>query len=158
MRRSARPSPALIVSLLALFFALGGTAFAVGSKELVAQPRCATGAIRGIAVVTGASTQGPGNMSDKYSTDPGLFGYRWSCTGKGIQVKRTAGSSQGYDIQFVGNPSTVAIVSSPDSQHAYTGSVSRNSDGSFHVQMGGTNPGGNTYQDVLNVPFTIVLL
>ena len=60
-------------------------------------------AIRGIAVVTGASTQGPGNMSDKYSTDPGLFGYRWSCIGKGIQVKRTAGGSQGFDIQFVGN-------------------------------------------------------
>jgi hypothetical protein len=158
MRRLAHPSPALIVSLIALFFALGGTAFAVGSKALVAQPRCATGAIRGIAVVTGASTQGTGNMPDKYTTDPGLFGYRWSCVGKAIQVKRTAGSSQGYDIQFVGNPSTVAIVSSPDSQHAYTGSVSRNSDGSFHVQMGGTNPGGNTYQDVLNVPFTIVLL
>src|SRR5690348_16534718 len=80
MRRLPRPSPALIVSLLALFFALGGTAFAVGSKALVAQPRCAPGAIRGIAVVNGESVQGVGNMSDKYSTDGGLFGYRWSCT------------------------------------------------------------------------------
>jgi hypothetical protein len=158
MRRLARPSPALLVSLLALFFALGGTAFAVGSKALVAQPRCAVGAVRGIAVVTGESTQGPGNMSDKYSTDAGLFGYRWSCTGGRIQVKRTGGSSQGFDIQFVGNPATVAIVTAVDSQHGYTGSVSRNSDGSFHVQMSGLNPGGNTFLDQLNIPFTIVLV
>jgi hypothetical protein len=159
MRRSARPSPALFISLLALFFALGGTAFAVGSHALVAQPRCATGAVRGIAVVNGESVEGVGNMSDKYSTDGGLFGYRWSCTGKPIQVKRTGGGSQGFDIQFIGNPSTVAIVSSDDGQHGYGSSVSRNSDGSFHVQVGGTNGGSpGTYQDQLNISFTIVLL
>jgi hypothetical protein len=159
MRRLPRPSPALIVSLLALFFAFGGTAFAVGSKALVAQPRCAPGAIRGIAVVNGESVQGVGNMSDKYSTDGGLFGYRWSCTGGRIQVKRTGSGSQGFDIQFIGNPSTVAVVSSDDGQHGYGGSVSRNSDGSFHVQMGGTNQGQpGTYQDQLNISFTIVLL
>jgi hypothetical protein len=158
MRRFARSSPALLVSLLALFFALGGSAWAVGSKELAGQPRCATGAIRGIATITGASVQGVGNMLDKWSTDAGLFGYRWSCTGGRIQVKRTGGGSQGIDVQFVGNPASVAIVSSADGQHAYTGSVSRSSDGSFHVQMGGDNPGGNTFQDQLSVPFTIVLL
>lgn len=49
MRRLPRVSPALVISLVALFFALGGTAFAVGSKELSAQPRCAAGAIRGLA-------------------------------------------------------------------------------------------------------------
>jgi hypothetical protein len=159
MRRLARPSPALLVSLLALFFALGGTAFAVGSKALVAQPRCAAGAIRGIAVVTGETVQGVGNLSDKYTSNAGDFAYRWSCTGGRIQIKRTGNGSQGFDIQFLGNPSTVAIVSSTDDQHGYAGSVSRNSDGSFHVQMGGTNGGSpGTYQDQLNISFTIVLL
>jgi len=45
-----RPTPALVISLAALFFALGGTAFAVGSKS-APQARCQTGAVRGIAVV-----------------------------------------------------------------------------------------------------------
>jgi hypothetical protein len=58
-----KPSPTLIASLVALFFALGGTAFAVGAKVTAPQPRCATGAIRGIADVDGESVDGVGNMS-----------------------------------------------------------------------------------------------
>lgn len=151
------PSPALLVSLAALFFALGGTAFALGSK-IVPQARCSTGAIRGIAVVTGDSVQGVGNMGSTYSSDAGLFGYRWSCSGGAIQVRQSS-HTQGFDIQFPGNPATVAIVSSQAYGQPYSGSVSRSPDGSFHVTMGGSNanaPGPWQYQ--LNVPFTIVLL
>jgi hypothetical protein len=152
-----RPSPALLISLTALFFALGGTAFAVGSKS-TPQPRCATGAIRGIAVVTGDSVQGVGNMGSTYSSDPGLFGYRWSCTGGAIQV-RQSNRTQGFDIQFVGNPATVAIVSSDAYGQPFSGSVDRTPDGSFHITMGGSNEGvAGPWQYQLNVPFTIVLM
>ena len=155
--RRFRPSPALLVSLAALFFALGGTAFAIGAKT-TPQPRCTTGAIRGIAVVTGGSVQGVGNMGSTYSSDPGLFDYRWSCTGGQIQV-RQSNHTQGFDIQFVGNPATVAIVSSDAYGQPYSGSVSRSPDGSFHITMGGSNSNAaGPWQYQLNVSFTIVLI
>jgi hypothetical protein len=158
MKRVPRPSPALLISLVALFFALGGTAFAVGAKELGAQPRCAAGAIRGIAVVTGGSVQGVGNISSAYSSDPGLFGYRWSCKTGRIEVRKS-GSVPGVDVRFVGNPSTVAIVSADALGTANGGSVSRASDGSFHVTMGGAANGGpGEWRFDNNVSFVIVLL
>jgi hypothetical protein len=158
MRRLLTPSPALVISLVALFFALGGTALAVGSRSLAPQPRCATGSVRGIAVVTGDSVQGIGNLGSQYSSDPGLFGYRWSCTGGKISVRQSS-HTQGFDIQFPGNPATVAIVSSDAYGTPYSGSVSRSPDGSFHVTMGGANQGAaGPWQYQLNVPFTIVLL
>lgn len=158
MHRMPKPSPALVISLVALFFALGGTAFAVGAKVTAAQPRCATGAIRGIAVVTGASVQGPGNMTSTYSSDSGLFGTHWSCTGGKILVRKSS-HLPGVDIQFVGNPSTVAVVSSDANGVAYSGSVSRSPDGSFHVTMGGSNTAtGGPWEFQNNVPFVIVLL
>lgn len=158
MHRLPKPSPALLIALLALFFALGGTAFALGSKTPAAQPRCATGAVRGIAVVTGQSVQGIGNAAFTYSTDPGLFEYRWSCTGGQIQV-RQSGVVRGFDIQFVGNPANVALVSGNERGVPYSGSVNRSPDGSFHITMGGANDtkDGGPWQYQLNASFTIVL-
>ena len=157
MHRIPKPSPALAISLTALFFALGGTAFAVGAKTAPAQPRCTTGAVRGIAVVTGNSVEGIGNAGSSYSTDPGLFDYSWSCTGGPIQVRQSS-HLPGFDIQFVGNPATVAMVSSDALGTPYSGSVARSSDGSFHISMGGANQGAvGPWQYQLNVPFTIVL-
>jgi hypothetical protein len=158
MLRLPRPSPALVIALMALFFALGGTAFAVGAKELTSQPRCATGAIRGVAVVTGGSVQGVGNMSSSWSSDPGLFGYRWSCGGGKIEVRKSS-SLPGVDVRFDGNPASVAIVSSDELGQAYGGSVGRASDGSFHVTMGGAYNGGpGEWQFENNVSFVIVLI
>jgi hypothetical protein len=157
MHRLPKPRPAFVISLVALFFALGGTAFAVGAK-LTPQPRCATGAVRGIAEVTGGSVEGVGNLTSTYSSDPGLFGFHWSCTGGKILVRKSA-EKPGVDIEFVGNPSTVAIVSSDAQGTADGGSVARSPDGSFHVTMGGSNlgvPGQWQFQN--NVPFVIVLL
>ena len=97
-------------------------------------------------------------MSSTYSSDSGLFGYHWSCTGGkilGAEVERTPG----VDIQFVGNPSTVAVVSSDANGVPDGGSVTRSPDGSFHVTMGGSNTGaGGPWQFQNNVPFVIVLL
>ncbi len=161
MHRLPRPSPALVISLVALFFALGGTAFAVGSKALASQPRCATGAVRGIAIVTGG-LNGLDSLpsSAAYENDASLFGYRWSCTGGQILVRKPH-NQNGIDIQFVGNPSTIAIVSSAANASPAGGSVSRRQpDGSFRITMGGLNSGTTSgpWQFQWNVPFVIVLL
>ncbi|HVC86170.1 MAG TPA: hypothetical protein VNC40_01945 [Gaiellaceae bacterium] len=152
-----RPSPALVVSLVALFFALGGTAFAVGSKELASQPRCATGAIRGVAVINAGPT-GLDALTATYSSAPGLFGYHWSCGGGKIMVRKPT-DFPGVEIKFVGNSSSTAIVSSVALGVPYSGSVSRMPDGSFRVTMGGSNAAaGGPWQPQIDVPFMIVLL
>lgn len=159
MHRLPKPSPALIVALVALFFALGGSAYAIGSKELSAQPRCAAGAVRGIALVTGAKVDLSGISSSTYTQEPGIFGYRWSCTGKAILVKRDPQAPEGIDVKFVGNPSTIAIVSSAANGVPNGGSVARQPDGSFLVVMGGSNSNAvGPWQGQWNVPFVIVLL
>ena len=60
---SFRARPATVLSCLALFFALGGSALAV-SHAVKPQPRCANGAVRGIAAVTGESGKGMANLPD----------------------------------------------------------------------------------------------
>jgi hypothetical protein len=99
--RFPRPSPALFISLLALFFALGGTAFAIGEKS-TPQVRCQTGAIRGIALVTGGEV-GMDSLPNAYQGDDGLFSYRWSCTGGQVVVRKPV-DKNGIDVEFVGNP------------------------------------------------------
>jgi hypothetical protein len=148
----------LVVSFVALFFALGGSAFAIGSKEFSAQPRCATGAVRGIALVTGAKTDLSG-LSSTYTNEASIFGYRWSCAGREVMVRKDP-KAQGVDVKFVGNPSTVAVVSSAASGVANGGSAARQPDGSFLVVMGGANTGTppGQWQAQWNVPFVIVLL
>ncbi len=156
MRRLPRPSPAILISLVALFFALGGTAFAIGSK-VVPQPRCAQGAIRGIAVVTSSKVDLSSLSSSTYTSDPNVFGYRWSCTGGQIEVRRSSGPP-GMDVKFDGNPSNIAVVSAA-SGSANAGSVTRQPDGSFRVIMGGSNSGvAGPWQAQWDVPFVIVLL
>lgn len=156
MHRLPRPSPALLVALTALFFALGGTAFAVGEKS-APQARCQTGAIRGIAVVTGGEV-GMDSLPSSYQSGQGLFSYTWNCTGGQVVVRKPV-DKNGIDVQFVGNPASVAILSSNNSGIPNAGSVSRNADGSFFISMGGTNLGQpGMFQFQWNVPFTIVVM
>lgn len=159
MHRLPRPSPALIVSLVALFFALGGSAFAIGSKELSSQPRCTAGAIRGIAFITTAKTDLSALSSSTYTSDPSAFGYRWSCAGRQILIRKDPRYTGGVDVKFVGNPSTLAVVSSAASGIPNGGSVARQPDGSFLVVMGGSNDGASgPWQPQWDVPFVIALL
>jgi hypothetical protein len=159
MHRLPKPSPALIVSFVALFFALGGSAYAIGSKEFSAQPRCATGAVRGIALITGAKTDLSSLSSTNYTSAPGLFDYRWSCAGKAILVRKDPRAEGGVDVKFVGNPSTIAVVSSAANGSPNGGSIARQPDGSFLVVMGGSNTGvPGPWQAQWNVPFVIALL
>jgi hypothetical protein len=62
-----RISPASALAAAALFVALGGSAFAV-ADAVKPQPRCATGAVRGIAAVTGLPSAGMGNVPDRFSS------------------------------------------------------------------------------------------
>lgn len=118
----------LVLSLVALFFALGAAAFATGGAAT--KSRCAVGTVRGIAFVTGGS-KGMQNIPDTYTSAGALFGYRYSCAGKGVQVKHAA-SLPAFDVRFPGNPSAFAVVSAAGSTATMT-SVQRQPDGAFRV-------------------------
>ena len=105
-------TPGTGLALIALFFALGGSAFAVGERVqslAAAQQRCANGAVRGAATVTGNPAQGIANIPDQYTSAAVLFARRFNCTAKAIEVRRTAIGI--YEIRFVGNAAPSAIAS-----------------------------------------------
>ena len=105
--RVRRPSPALVLSAVALFFAIGGSAFAVGQRLGVAQPRCANGAVKGFAYVKGDPNKGIQNLPEAYISDPKVFGTSFNCSGKPVQVKR-AGTV--FQIRFPGTAGRLAIA------------------------------------------------
>lgn len=103
-----RPSPATAIAGAALFFALGGSALAV-SEAVKPQPRCAAGAVRGYASVTGEPTKGIANVPDQFAATKALFAATFNCAGKATQVRRTGLGA--YEVRFVGNGAQVAVVS-----------------------------------------------
>ena len=153
MLRRLRPSPALVIAAVALFFAVGGSAFAVVKKTEAAQARCATGAIRGIAYVTGDPNKGLANLPETWQTGGTYFGYRFNCGGGAVQVRR---DNTGTDVRFPGNPATLAQVT-PVAGQAAGVSVMRLPDGSFHVETAGDAP-DSSFPSRQNIPFLIVLL
>jgi hypothetical protein len=128
--RARRPSPALVLSALALFFSIGGSAFAVGQRLAVAQPRCANGAVKGFAYVTGDPAAGIQNIPDAYSSNAKLFGQRFDCAGGAVQIKRTR---DGFQIKFNGIVGRAAVVSGADGNNADPMTVTPQSDGSYLV-------------------------
>jgi hypothetical protein len=109
-RRRLSLSPSTAIALVALFFALGGSAFAVGERlqSLTApQQRCANGAVRGVAVVTGGPS-GTANIPDQFSANAVLFNRRFNCTGRATQVRRL--SIGIYEVRFVGNSAPSALA------------------------------------------------
>ena len=116
------PSPALVLSLAALFFAVGGSAFAVGHGAL-ARSRCAAGAVRGTADVHASQA-----FPDRY-TSRGLSG-RHSCSGRGVQARRVDVGV--YDVRFAGNPGSVAVAT-PIASEQLTLTWARQGDGAFRV-------------------------
>jgi hypothetical protein len=142
-----RPRPTTFIALLALFFALGGSAFALGTK-VAPQGHCAQGAIRGIAEVTGQPTHGVANVPDQYTSATSYFGKRFNCGGGAIQIRRlTAGT---FQIKFAGNAATSALISSMGGDAAGA-SITHNPDGSFGITLG-------TKATLEDVPFTVVLV
>jgi hypothetical protein len=151
--RRLRISPALVVAGAALLFALGGSAFAIGQKT-APQPRCQTGAVRAIAVVTGLPLKGIENLPGEYTSDPKAFDRRFNCTGKGVEVKH--GPSGSYDVRFPGISGASCLASS---MSADAGSVScqPQPDGSYRVILRGVITDGNVLPPQ-NVTFLVVVI
>ncbi len=114
MRHSSRPSisPGTAIALIALFFALGGSALAVGERmgsPSVAQQRCTNGAVRGFAIVTGDREQGHGQHPRQLLGRQGpLRSKKFNCTGKasaGAPVEIGV-----YELRFVGNGAQAAVA------------------------------------------------
>lgn len=111
-RRRVSLTPTGAIALVALFFALGGSAFAVGERVQglsATQKRCANGAVRGIAVVAGDPATGIANVPDQFSGSGKLFRRTFNCTGRGTQVRRLGIGT--YEVRFVGNAAATAVAS-----------------------------------------------
>jgi hypothetical protein len=154
MRSLHRPSPALVVAGLALLFALGGSAFAVGQRAAVPQQRCKNGAVRALAVVTGVPGHGIENLPDTYTANPQAFGRRFNCTGRAVQVKRAGSGS--WDVRFPGISGASCLASS---MSALAGSVScvPLPDGGYRVSLRGVATINNELPPQ-NVPFLVVIV
>ena len=153
MKRMRRPSitPGAALALIALFFALGGSAFAVGDRvhgTAVAQQRCTNGAVRGVAVVTGIPSQGIANVPDTFTGAPNLFGRKFNCTGKAVQVRRVEAGV--FEVRFVGIAGASAVGSAPNDALV---SIQAGASGTFSVVV---HPAGR--DDRADLPFTIVVV
>jgi hypothetical protein len=141
--------PATVISLAALFFALGGSAFAVGERiqaASVAQQRCANGAVRGIATVTGTSSAGIANVPGQFTAAGNLFLRKFNCTRRAVQVRRT--SIGVFEVRFVGNATTSAVGTGHGDAYANIDILGA---GTFRVTV---HPAGR--DDPADQPFTIV--
>jgi hypothetical protein len=137
------PSPATAVAAVALFFALGGSAFAI-SDAVRPQARCANGAVRGIVAVTGEAG-GLANIPDQFSNNKALFSRTFTCTGSPPEVRRI---SRGvYEVRFPGNPAASATVSGSGAESWLTPMPG----GIFRV---GLHVPGRA--DVVETPFVVV--
>jgi hypothetical protein len=145
-RFSIRPGTAIAAG--ALFFALGGSAFAVGERiqsTAASQQRCAQGAIRGIAHVTGGAS-GAANIPGRFSGAKALFARRFNCTGRATQVRRLGIGV--YEVRFVGNAAPNAIANGVGAVQAAAESLGG---GTFRVNV--YPPGRN---DPADLPFVLV--
>jgi hypothetical protein len=152
MRASRLPSPSTVIALLALFFAFGGSAFAVGQATAKYQLRCSAGAVRGVAVVTGDRQRGMAAIPASFTGARALFARRFNCSGGAITVRRS--ETGVYDVRFAGNAANVGVASS-----ALDGAVSvtRNPDGSFRVTV--YSPQADQNIDIkVDKPFHLVIV
>jgi hypothetical protein len=148
-RRRTRVSltPGAAVALVALFFALGGSAFAVGERTsdaaAGAQRACSQGNVRGVAHVTGAA-----NVPAAFTGANAMFSRRFNCTGRAVQVRRLGIGS--YEVRFVGNPAPTAIGNGGSGVQA---SAERVGPGLYRVSV---YPSGRA--DPADFPFVILLV
>ncbi len=139
-----RPSPATVIAGVALFFALGGSAVAI-SDAVRPQARCANGAVRGIAAVTGESGRGMANIPDQFSSSKALFSRTFNCAGGPTEVRRI--SVGVYEVRFPGNAAPSAAVSATGAESWLTPLPG----GVFRV---GLHVPGRA--DVVEVPFVVI--
>ena len=145
-----RLTPGTALGLIALFFALGGSALAVGDRiqgPSVAQQRCANGSVRGVAAVTGTSA-GMANIPDKFTSAGAIFSRRFNCTGKAVQVRRV--ETGVFEVRFAGVSGASGVGSATGDAFA---AVEPAPGGAFRVTM---HPAGR--DDRADLPFTIVVV
>jgi hypothetical protein len=139
-------TPGTALAVLALFFALGGSAFAVGQRvdgPFAPQARCANGLVRGIAAVTGGSS-GTANISDKF-TGTGIS-RRYNCAGRATQVRRVDVGI--FEVRFVGVSGASAVASAPNDSLVSAEPVAG---GAFRITI---HPAGR--DDRVDLPFTVI--
>ena len=144
-------TPATALALVALFFALGGSAFALSDRidsPFANQKRCANGAVRGVAVVTGQPSAGIANVPDRFSSTGSYFARRFNCTGKAVQVRRV--ETGVFEVRFVGVSGASGVGSGTGDAGA---NVERATGDTFKVTI---HPAGR--DDRVDVPFTIVVM
>ena len=132
-RRRISFTPGTAIALVALFFALGGSAFAVGERiqsPSVAQQRCANGAVRGFASVTGDPRSGMANLPDQFSSANALFTRKFNCTGRAVQVRRL--DIGVYEVRFVGNAGGTVLATGVG---LFSASVELLAPGHFRVRV-----------------------
>ena len=143
-------TPGTALGVIALFFALGGSALAVGERiqsPSVAQQRCTNGAVRGVAAVTGTST-GMANIPDKFTSAGNLFARKFNCTAKAVQVRRV--ETGVFEVRFTGIAGASGVGSATADAYA---TVEPAAGGAFKVTM---HPAGR--DDRVDLPFTIVVV
>ena len=144
-------SPTRVIALTALFFAVGGSAFAVGQKTAVAQQRCQTGAVKGIAIVRGDPSSGIANLPTEYTSAANLFFFQFNCSGRAVQVRRI--SNTAFDVRFVGTAVRAVSVTAVGGTPA-AASINGMPDGSWRVTLAGPAAGG-AYQTRVDIPFVV---
>lgn len=137
--------PATVISLAALFFALGGSAFAVGER-IQAQQRCVNGAVRGIAVVKGHPTGGMASVPDQFTGAANLFARKFNCAKKAVQVRRVEAGV--FEVRFVGIAAPSAVGSAVNDAYADVEAIGS---GVFRVIV---HPAGR--DDRADLAFTVV--
>ena len=143
-------TPGTAIALVALFFALGGSAFAVGERVQslsVAQQRCTNGAVRGVAIVTGTSA-GMANVPDRFTGSGNLFSRKFNCTGRAVQVRRV--ETGVFEVRFIGIGGASGIGSGSGDNVA---TIAPAAGGAFKVTL---HPAGR--DDKVDAPFTIVVV
>jgi hypothetical protein len=149
--RPHRVAPGAALALVALFFALGGSAFAVGERAVgtaaASQRACAQGNVRGVAVVTGGPS-GAANIPGAFTGAAGLFERRFNCNGRAIHVRRVGIGV--FEIRFVGNADATAVASGGGGVQA---SADRVGGGVYRVSV---YPAGRA--DSADLPFRVLLV
>jgi hypothetical protein len=144
-------TPGTAIALLALFFALGGSALAVGERiqmPSVAQQRCANGAVRGFASVTGDPSKGMSNIPDQFTSANVVFTRKFNCTGKPVQVRRLEIGV--YEVRFVGNAAGTVLANGIG---LFSASVELIAPGNFRVRVQNV---GRADED--DGPFVVVIV
>jgi hypothetical protein len=144
-------APGTAIALVALFFALGGSAFAVGERvggsAAASQRACGQGNVRGVAHVTGGPS-GAANIPGAFTGAKAVFGRRFNCTGRAVQVRRLGIGV--YEVRFAGNPAPTAIANGGSGVQA---SADRIGAWLYRVSV---YPAGRA--DAADLPFVVVLV